>query len=226
MKPDLKEIIELYGSMISTIAHRMIQNNEIAKEAAQEVWYEVLKSLNTFKEEAQLSTWIYSIAKRTILRYAKNEKRSTIIELEEFRALPEVDYTGSEENRKEWIKQKCDWCLTAVNHCLTNEARLIFIFKENVGLKYSQIAEIMDMQEDNVRQISARSINKITNFMNNTCPLFNPQGTCKCRIRKQVLKIDLEKEYTMIKRIIRLADLYQKFEKDLPRKNYWEKFLN
>ena len=29
--------------MISMIAHRMIQNKEIAREAAQEVWYELCK---------------------------------------------------------------------------------------------------------------------------------------------------------------------------------------
>ena len=38
MQPDLKEIVEQYGVMVSSIAHRMIQNKEFAKEAAQEVW--------------------------------------------------------------------------------------------------------------------------------------------------------------------------------------------
>ncbi|MDC2684946.1 sigma-70 family RNA polymerase sigma factor, partial [Bacteroides ovatus] len=28
-----------------------------------------------------------------------------------------------------------------------------------------------------------------------------------------------------VQRMMRLADLYRKFEKELPRKNYWEKFL-
>ena len=32
MQPDLKEIVEQYGVMVSSIAHRMIQNKEIAKE--------------------------------------------------------------------------------------------------------------------------------------------------------------------------------------------------
>ena len=40
----LEDIVEHYGTMVATIAHRMIQNREIAKEAAQEVWYEVFKS--------------------------------------------------------------------------------------------------------------------------------------------------------------------------------------
>ena len=81
----------------------------------------------------------------------------------------------------------------------------------------------MGMTEESVRQISSRSIRKITHFMNDTCPLYNPQGTCKCRICKQVTSLNLEKEYTAIKKIIRLVDVCQRLEKELPRKNYWEK---
>ena len=84
----------------------------------------------------------------------------------------------------------------------------------------------MEMKEDNIRQISSRSLSKIKNFMNDTCPLYNPEGTCKCRICKQVASIDFEQEYSNVHKMVRLADLYQKFEKELPRKNYWEKFLN
>lgn len=214
-----------YGAMISTIAHRMIQNKEVAKEAAQEVWYEVFKSLPSFNGNSELSTWIYTIAKRTIYRYAQKEKEATLEELEEFRALQEIDYSGSDDARKEWVKERCDWCLTALNHCLNNEARLIFIFRENIELSHKQISEIMGISVENVRKIYSRSIDKISHFMTDTCPLYNPAGTCKCRICKQVYAIDFDKEYSNVARMIRLADLYQKFEKELPRKNYWEKFL-
>lgn len=214
-----------YGTMISTIAHRMIQNKEVAKEAAQEVWYEIFKSLPSFNGNSELSTWIYTIAKRTIYRYAQKEKEATLEELEEFRALQEIDYSGSDDARKEWVKERCDWCLTALNHCLNNEARLIFIFRENIELSHKQISEIMGISVENVRKIYSRSIDKISHFMTDTCPLYNPAGTCKCRICKQVYAIDFDKEYSNVARMIRLADLYQKFEKELPRKNYWEKFL-
>ena len=214
MEIDRKNLVEQYGRMVATIAHRMIQNKEIAKEAAQEVWYEIFKSLSSFNGNSELSTWIYTIAKRTILRYAQNEKVVTLLNLEQFRGLEEIEYSGSDEDRKEWVKERCDWCLTALNHCLNNDARLIFIFKENIGLSYKQISSIMEMSVENVRQISSRSITKISHFMNDTCPLYNPVGTCKCRICKQVYRIDLEKEYSTVLKMIRLADLYHKFEKD------------
>ncbi len=104
MQPDLKEIVEQYGVMVSSIAHRMIQNKEIAKEAAQEVWYEIIKSIDSFNGESGLSTWIYTICKRTILRYARNERIATMNELREFRELPAIDYNGQDRDEQEWIK--------------------------------------------------------------------------------------------------------------------------
>ena len=171
MQPDLKEIVEQYGVMVSSIAHRMIQNKEIAKEAAQEVWYEIIKSIDPFNGESGLSTWIYTLCKRTILRYARNERIATMNELREFRELPAIDYNGQDRDEQEWTKACCEWCLRAQNHCLTNDARLIFTFKINLNLPYKQISEIMGITEESVRQISSRSIRKITHFMNDTCAL-------------------------------------------------------
>ena len=68
---DINHLVKKYGNMISTIAHRMIQNKEIACEAAQEVWYELCKSISSFKGDSEFSTWIYTIARRTISRYAE-----------------------------------------------------------------------------------------------------------------------------------------------------------
>ena len=53
MEIDRKNLVEQYGRMVATIAHRMIQNREIAKEAAQEVWYEIFKSLSSFNGNSE-----------------------------------------------------------------------------------------------------------------------------------------------------------------------------
>ena len=49
MEIDINRLVKEYGNMISMIAHRMILNKEIAREAAQEVWYELCKSITSFK---------------------------------------------------------------------------------------------------------------------------------------------------------------------------------
>ncbi len=222
---DILQIIKYFGPKISSLSHKMILNKEVAKEAAQEVWYEIIKSLDSYKGYSSISTWIYIITKRIIIKYSKKEKTFSSSEIFENFKKPEIHYTGIEEKRLDWVKEKCDFCLTAFCHCLNNESRLIFLFRKLVGLSYVEISKIIGLSENNIRKILSRSKHKVKNFMNENCFLFNRNADCKCRIKKEILKLDLNKEYEKYKKVINLADFYKKFEKELPRKNYWENFL-
>lgn len=55
MEIDLNILVTRYGALVSTVAHRMIQDREIVREAAQEVWYELCRSLPTFKGDSLLT---------------------------------------------------------------------------------------------------------------------------------------------------------------------------
>jgi RNA polymerase sigma-70 factor (ECF subfamily) len=225
MKNNINQLVNKYERIISRVSHRMIDNNELAKEAAQEVWYEIIKSIDSFKGNSDVSTWIYTISKRTILRYAQNERIIKEKELSAFFDLGEIEYNEPESYKTDWVKQQCDTCLNGFFHCLNNEARLIFLFKNMAKLSYSQISIIMELGEDNVRQIFSRSKEKIKNFMDGNCPLYNPNGTCKCRIRKHVISVDFDKEFGKLERMASLVNFFEKFDKQLPSKNYWENFL-
>ncbi|TAJ15552.1 sigma-70 family RNA polymerase sigma factor [Marinilabiliaceae bacterium JC017] len=214
-----------YGPMVSTLARRLILNHEVASEAAQEVWYEIIKSAPSYKNECSLSTWIYTIAKRTISRYLKNEITYSSYEINHYMSLEPIDYTDNEKEKREWVKEKCDHCLTAFCHCLNNEARLIFLFHQIVNLSYNQISEIMELKEENIRKIASRSRAKVKNFMENNCILYNPRGNCRCRIRQHIKSVKLDLEYSKLEKAAQLTRFYLKFEKDLPRQNYWIKII-
>jgi len=68
------QLVYDYGSMVSAICRRMIQDEETAREAAQEIWLEVMESLSSFQGRSKLSTWLYTIAYRIAIRYAKKEQ--------------------------------------------------------------------------------------------------------------------------------------------------------
>lgn len=225
-QPNLNEIVSEYGQFVSGMAHRMIEDKELAKEAAQEVWYEVLNSLDTFKGNSAFSTWLYTIAKRTILKYAKNERVISYVDIEKCMAKGQIHYEDIDTKKVEWIKEKCDQCITAFYHCLNNDARLVFLFRENIGLSYTQISTVMELTEENVRKILSRSIKKLKNFMSNNCPLLNPKGTCGCRIKEEVKSIGYEENYLKFRNTFHMQNFFEKFDKDLPRKNYWVKKLN
>ena len=72
------------------------------------------------------------------------------------------------------------------------------------------------LRVDGIREASLEDMKDVVAKGNH---IFRPQK------QKYLYSIDMDKEYTMVQRMMRLADLYRKFEKELPRKNYWEKFL-
>jgi len=224
-KINKEQLVEQFGDKISRLSHRMIWDKELAKEAAQEVWYEILKSLDNFCSKSSISTWIYTISKRTILKYAQNEKVLKSTDLDTHFNQESIDYYGEEQDKKDWVKEKCDYCLTAFCHCLTNDARLIFLFRDIAELTDSEIAQIMNLKEENIRQIAFRSREKVKGFMNKDCVLINPQANCRCRISKHVKYVELDKEYSKLSKAAGLIDLFKKFDKELPRKNYWEKII-
>ena len=216
------EIIK-YGKMVSILSNRMIANKTIAEEAAQEVWVEVLRGLPSFREESKLSTWIYTIAKRVISKYAVNEKLHSTAFLHgyitgEDRELPD----RLDMDKELWIKEECDRCLTGLFHCLSNEARMIYIFRDVMQLSFGEIAVIMGMDESALRKALSRSRAKLRSFLNRDCRIVNPGSVCKCRMNKLLEGIDLPAEYQRIREIAKRISIFRQAEQVLPAKNYWE----
>ena len=220
------EILE-YGKMISILANRMISNKETARDAAQEVWIEILRSLQSYQNKSKLSTWIYSVAKRVIYKYAVNERNYSLQFLHDFLEGDDRNLPGDTENLNKdlWIKEECDRCLTGLFHCLTNETRMIYLFRDVIRLSYSEIARILDKDEQFIRKTISRARARLKNFLNSECVIFNPDSKCKCRMTKLLKSIDLPHEYQKIRDLGKHISILKQADKILPTKNYWEKIL-
>jgi RNA polymerase sigma-70 factor (ECF subfamily) len=225
--PAPEAIINDYGRLVSSICRRMIQDEETARDAAQEVWLAVMKSLPTFKGEAKLSTWIYTIAYRVVSRHARRERQYSTRYLRDYFRAGEIELPaqGPDFEQARWVREMCDKCLTGILHCLDNESRIAYIFRDMAHLSYAEIARILDKDEPAVRQNISRARRKLRHFLNNECALFNPQGTCRCRMKKHVTQVQLPQEYEKLRRTVQSVNLYRESETILPGKNYWETYL-
>ena len=198
---ELDNLILEYGHFVTSICFRMIENRELAKEAAQESWLEIIKSIPSFKRNSKISTWIYTITSRTVLRYIKNEKRYSTSFISEFLQGEEMFYSNesSSLNMNDWTKEKCDQCITASIHCLSNRDRLIYLLYNGAGLNSKEISSLFDSTDIAIRKKISRSKDRLHNFLNKQCILYNPEGNCKCRMVKNVKKINLQNEFKKTK---------------------------
>ncbi len=63
-----RELIETHRDRVFNISFRMLSNREEAQDVAQEVFITVFKTIDTFREEAKFSTWLY----RVTVNHCKN----------------------------------------------------------------------------------------------------------------------------------------------------------
>jgi RNA polymerase sigma-70 factor (ECF subfamily) len=219
-------LVNDYGPMVSSICRRMLQDPDTVQDASQQVWIEVIKGLPGFRGKAKISTWIYSIARRVILAVAADERQYSTRFLRGYFNSGDMELPSGEDLDKDiWVREMCDKCLTGMLHCLDNEARLVYIFRDVAGLSYGDIAQIYRVDEQTVRQIVSRTRKKLRNFLKDECALFNPKGTCRCRMSKWVDDLDLPQEYGKLRSVARSANVYLESEKVMPGKNYWLAYL-
>lgn len=67
----MERIVTRYGDSVLRVCYAVAGNVALAEEAAQEAFLRVWKGLPGFRRESSVSTWIYTIARNTALRYAK-----------------------------------------------------------------------------------------------------------------------------------------------------------
>jgi RNA polymerase sigma factor (sigma-70 family) len=217
----IEYIIENYGGMIASICRRMIQNRETAEDALQEVWIEVNKSLKTFRGESKVTTWLYTIASRVVMRLARDEHKYSTRFLSSYFHGDDIALPEHEDFDKQlWVREMCDKCLTGTLHCLDNESRLAYILRDINLVPYAEIAEILERDEAGVRKMISRSRNKLRNFLNDECILKNPDSKCKCRMGKWVKEVHLQEEYHKLRQVVNKINFYRASEITLMQKNY------
>ncbi len=70
-----KYLVETYQHIVYNTALNFVQNETDAEDIAQEVFIQIHKSINQFKGDSKLSTWIYRITTTKALDHLRNKKR-------------------------------------------------------------------------------------------------------------------------------------------------------
>ena len=221
--PDPAAVVEQYGRLVSSICWRMTRDEDAAREAAQEVWLAVLKGLPGFRGESGLSTWIYSIARRVVGRYAQARRTYSVRFLSSFfdgegepapPDVPDLDHDV-------WVRTMCDQCLCGMLQCLEPDPRFAYLLRDVAELSYADVAAVLEIEPDAARQMVSRARRKLNRFMSGHCALANPGGACRCRMHRRVQAVDLPAAYADLRRTVHRVRVIKESEEVLPPKDYW-----
>lgn len=150
---------EVFNSNSTKILHLCLSytgDMETAHDLLQETFVKVWNNLDNFRNQSQISTWIYRIAINTCLSHLRVEKRNLSSPIEEHH----IEIEDEPSIKREQINQLYK-CIAQLEE---NERLLISMVLDEVP--YPEIAEVFHITEGNLRVKIHRIKQKLTMIYN------------------------------------------------------------
>ena len=147
---DFEQLYELYWEKIFRLCMGFVNDYATAQDLAQETFIIVWEKQDTFRNEANIGTWIFRIASNNCLRQIEKQKRIIKTDL-----LPNLV-----EERSHSLEPQ----ILFLYKCIADlpETDRIIISLELEDVKQAEIAQIVGLSEANVRVKIHRIKEKLT----------------------------------------------------------------
>ena len=171
------ELVVRYETQVYRLVWRMLGNAAESEDMTQEVFVQVFKSLDSFRGDSKLSTWIYRIATNVSLDHLR--KRQTLREEISYESdteshpdrpalkdtLAATTYYSNPERRL-YGKEVGERIKEALK-TLSEKERLVFELRHYQGLRLKMIGEIMGSTEETAKNYLFRATQKLRAFLTN-----------------------------------------------------------
>ncbi|HEX8713486.1 MAG TPA: sigma-70 family RNA polymerase sigma factor [Terracidiphilus sp.] len=156
-------LAEKYHRPMIHFLFRMVRNQAIAEELAQEVFLRVYRSRESYRAEAKFSTWLYRIATNLAVNYARDTRRERGAQTvyldapdEETGTTPEVaDERPNVEQRL--MRNERMAAIRAQVMALPERQRAAVLMHKYQGLDYRQIGEVLKLSESATKSLLFRA---------------------------------------------------------------------
>ena len=147
-------LVERHRSMVYRVAYQFAGNHYDAEDIAQEVFLKVYRSLDRFRQDAQLTSWLYRIVMNACIdsppptvpgrrpRPLEKRRSGSLLNTPEERPGPEDRAYAGELGQ----------VLEAEIARLPQGQRIVFVMRHHQGLKLSEIAEALGLAEGTVKR--------------------------------------------------------------------------
>ena len=155
-------LVEQFQDKIVNTCYGFVQNAEDAEDIAQEVFIEVYKSVNNFRAESQLSTWIYRIAVTKSLDFIRKKKRKkrwdSLKRVFGMESVAERLPSSTKQNPDAQVEnEERRIILNTAIASLAENQRIVFTLHKFEGLSYKEIADVMDTSLSSVESLMHRA---------------------------------------------------------------------
>ena len=153
-------LLEKHRSPVVHFLYRMVQNQAIAEELAQEVFLRVYRSRATYEATAKFTTWLFRIAMHLALNSLRDRKNERLEEpIEDSSSETPLRQLSDSRPSVEAALVKEAW-LAEVRRAvarLPEKQRAAVLMHKYHEMEYTQIAKILDCSESAVKSLLFRA---------------------------------------------------------------------
>ncbi|MFC1544808.1 sigma-70 family RNA polymerase sigma factor [Gemmatimonadota bacterium] len=194
---EFQKIYELYYSKIRRYLNRLIGEAE-AEDLTQEVFVKVNKALPDFRQESQISTWIFRIATNAARdRMRSSSYRHNVAESMPIETIEETELNARVSDSKtserdssatgSLIKKEMNQCIRDFIENLAPDYKSVIVLSELEGMKNREIAEILGITLENAKIRLHRAKQELRKELESNCEFY--------RDDRDVLACDLKRAY-------------------------------
>jgi RNA polymerase sigma-70 factor, ECF subfamily len=158
-KNAFKDLVDTHKKFVLNVCFKFVNNADDANDVAQEVFIEAYKTIDKFRGDSKISTWLYRIATNRSLNFLRDNKKYTTSEsyskdpgyIDNISSGTDSDPEQSTLNReKEEILNK------AIN-ALPDRQKAVFILNKKEDLTSSEISKVLGLSVKGVESLIIRA---------------------------------------------------------------------
>jgi len=146
-------LVERHRTMVYRVAYQFAGNHHDAEDIAQEVFIKVYRSLDRFRQDAQLTSWIYRIVMNACIDHQRRHRLGTNVaagDEAEYRMLNAPEETPGPEART--YAGELGEVLQLEIGRLPKGQRIVFVMRHYQGMKLGEIAAALGLAEGTVKR--------------------------------------------------------------------------
>jgi RNA polymerase sigma-70 factor (ECF subfamily) len=156
-------LVEKHHRAMIHFLFRMVRNQAIAEELAQEVFLRVYRSRESYRAEAKFTTWLYRIATNLAVNHARDTRRERAAHPVYLDAPePESGATPDVADDEPTVEQRLmrDERMKAIRThvmALPERQRIAVVMHKYQGMDYRQIGEVLKLSESATKSLLFRA---------------------------------------------------------------------
>lgn len=157
-----KELVESYRSMVVNTCFGLLHNSEDAEDVAQDVFIEVIRSVENFRADSKISTWLYRIAVNRSLNFLRDNKKRKWFQsfddvVESKKDMLNQLNQQSDDPESELENSQRSLLLHEAIDSLPENQRVAFTLNKYEDLAYKEISEVMNLSVSSVESLIHRA---------------------------------------------------------------------